>query len=164
MVNFAVNWEQFFFPLFLTLFLPTVAGVTDKAEVEAFQKKKTSQSSTHGQHLNGRENLNREQFFSPTTESETMSDSDGDYSIQEFHPSRLRWNQHAVQLEYKPDGGRRRRRKRQIIATEDTVKLEEDDSSATLLSGKNLIIIASCGVFFLVVLAAGLVYCFRYDS
>ena len=153
-----------FFPLFLTLFLPTVAGVIDKAEVEAFQKKKTSQSSPHGQLLNGRENLNREHFFSPTTESETMSDSDGDYSIQEFHPSRLRWNHHAVQLEYKPDGGRRRRRKRQIIAAEDTVKLEEDDSSATLLSGKNLIIIASCGVFFLVVLAAGLVYCFRYDS
>ena len=132
--------------------------------MEAFQKKKTSQSSTHGQLLNGRESRNREHFFSPTTESETMSDSHGDYSIQEFHPSRLRWNQHAVQLEYKADGGRRRRRKRQIIAAEDTVKLEEDDSSATLLSGKNLIIIASCGVFFLVVLAAGLVYCFRYDS
>ncbi|CAH3196679.1 unnamed protein product [Porites evermanni] len=152
--------------LFLLVLLLSSAlckGVIDKAEVEAFQKK-TSQSSTHGQLLNGRENLNREHFFSPTTESETMSDSDGDYSIQEFHPSRLRWNQHAVQLEYKPDGGRRRRRKRQIIAAEDTVKLEEDDSSATLLSGKNLIIIASCGVFFLVVLAAGLVYCFRYDS
>ena len=154
----------YFSSLFVTLFLPTVAGVTDKAEVEAFQEKKTSQSPTPGQFLNGRENLNREHFFSPTTESETMSDRYGDYSIQEFHPSRMRWNQHAVQLEYKPDGGRRRRRKRQINAAEDTVKRDEDDSSAKLFSGKNLIIIVACGGFLLMVLAAGLVYCFRYDS